>query len=159
MTLVARIGAALAGKGWRLATGESLTAGLLAASLTAEPGASGWFSGGVAAYTEEAKCALLAVPSEVIARHGVVSEEVALAMARGAAAAYAAEVGVGLTGVAGPGPEGNEEAGLVWLGLTLPTGDLPARLELAGDRTAVREGAVRAALEALERALTGGQNG
>ena len=147
MSLVAQIGGSLANRGWRLATGESLTAGLLAASLTAEPGASAWFAGGVAAYTLEAKRSLLGVPAQAIADHGVVSAEVALAMARGAAAAFGAEVGVGLTGVAGPGPEGTDEAGVVWLGITLPSS---ATLV---DRTAVRELAVRAALEALAKAL------
>ncbi|MCH7494031.1 CinA family protein [bacterium] len=153
MSLVAGIGGSLTKKGWRLATGESLTAGLLAASLTAEPGASAWFAGGVAAYTEEAKCALLAVPAATIAEHGVVSAEVALAMAKGAASAYGTEVGVALSGVAGPGPKGGVQAGLVWLALCLPSGEEQRRLTLRGDRTAIREGAVRAALEALAEAL------
>lgn len=141
-------------RGWRLATAESLTAGLLAASLTAEAGASAWFAGGAVVYEPEAKTALLGVPAEEMADHGLVSAEVASAMAEGARRALGCEVAVALTGVAGPGPADGVPAGTVWMAVASPAGTEPRRLELAGGRVAVREGAVRAAMEAAEAAVT-----
>ena len=99
-----------------IATAESCTGGLLAARLTELAGSSDYFIGGVVAYSNEAKDRAAAVPPELIERHGAVSEEVARALADGARARLGADVGVGITGVAGPGG-GTEEkpVGLVWL--------------------------------------------
>jgi nicotinamide-nucleotide amidase len=90
-------------KGRRLAIGESCTAGLLAARITERPGSSEYFAGGVVAYSNEAKMELLGVSSELIEEFGAVSEQVAEAMADGAMERFSADVGVGLTGIAGPG--------------------------------------------------------
>ncbi|MGH3804779.1 MAG: nicotinamide-nucleotide amidohydrolase family protein, partial [Pseudonocardiaceae bacterium] len=88
--------------GHRIAVGESCTGGLLAARLTERPGSSGYFVGGAVVYSNEAKSRLLAVPADLIVRHGAVSGEVAQALADGARARFDADIGVGITGVAGP---------------------------------------------------------
>ncbi|HEY2200342.1 MAG TPA: competence/damage-inducible protein A, partial [Solirubrobacteraceae bacterium] len=99
-----------------IATAESCTGGLLAARLTDPPGASDYVKGGIVAYANEAKIAQAGVPAELIERHGAVSAEVARALAEGARAKLGAGVGVGVTGLAGPGGGSEEKpVGLVWL--------------------------------------------
>src|SRR5579875_2423202 len=94
---------ALRGRGWRLATAESCTGGLIAAALTHVPGSSDVVDRGFVTYSNEAKADLLGVPPALIAAHGAVSQEVAHAMAAGALARSLADVTVAVTGVAGPG--------------------------------------------------------
>ncbi len=103
-------------KAQTIATAESCTGGLLAARLTEKAGASDYVKGGIVVYSNEAKIAQAGVPAELIERHGAVSAEVAEALAEGARAKLGADVGVGVTGIAGPGG-GTEEkpVGLVWL--------------------------------------------
>ena len=101
----------------RIALGESCTAGLLAARLADPPGASAYLPGGVVAYSNEAKVELLGVPAELIERHGAVSPEVAEAMADGAAERFGADLGVGITGIAGPDGGTRGEAGRLRLRL------------------------------------------
>jgi nicotinamide-nucleotide amidase len=103
VVLASGVIARLAGRGWRIGVGESCTGGLLGSILTSVPGSSSAVAGGVIAYGNEVKTRLLGVRSEVIAAHGAVSTPVAEAMARGAMAATGAQVGVGITGIAGPG--------------------------------------------------------
>jgi nicotinamide-nucleotide amidase len=91
----------------RLAAAESCTGGMLASRLTAVPGASDCFSGGVTAYRREVKTGVLNVPEDVIDRYGMVSDETALAMARGVCAVTGAELGIGITGLAGPSGDGS----------------------------------------------------
>ena len=105
------VAGALADRGLTVATAESCTGGLLAARLTDRPGSSAWVLGGVAAYANAAKEQLLDVPAELLAEHGAVSPEVAAALADGARARFGADVGVGITGVAGPGRRHAGEAG------------------------------------------------
>ena len=147
----------------RLATAESCTGGLLAARLTELPGSSEYFNGGLVVYANEAKVALAGVPAELIERHGAVSEEVAKALADGARAALDADVGVGITGVAGPGG-GTEQkpVGLVWVSVTLAASEDPSQLveltrsiNLPGGRADVRERATTIAMHLVRRALTG----
>jgi nicotinamide-nucleotide amidase len=147
----------------RLATAESCTGGLLAARLTELPGSSEYFNGGLVVYANEAKVALAGVPAELIERHGAVSEEVAKALADGARAALDADVGVGITGVAGPGG-GTEQkpVGLVWVSVTLAASEDPSELveltrsiNLPGGRADVRERATTIAMHLVRRALTG----
>src|SRR5215218_11371810 len=102
-TLDDLVAAAFADRGLTVATAESCTGGLLAGRLTAYPGSSGWVLGGVTAYANSAKEQLLGVPAEMLAQHGAVSPQVAAALADGARARFGADVGVGITGVAGPG--------------------------------------------------------
>ncbi|MBD8869840.1 CinA family protein [Nocardioides donggukensis] len=139
--------AAVAARGGTLATAESLTGGLLGATLTAVPGASEVYVGGVVAYATRLKVTLLGVPEEVIARHGVVSGECVSAMARGVAARTGAEWGLATSGVAGPGEQDGVPAGTVWVAAAGPTGVAVRRHDLPGDRARVRRAACLAALD------------
>lgn len=136
--------------------GESCTGGLLAGRLTDRAGASAYLAGGVVAYSNQAKTALLGVPAELIETHGAVSPEVARAMADGARAAFGADVGVGITGVAGPG--GGTETkpvGYVCLCVTTAAGQTRAADPvLPGNRTDIRERATDTAMHLIRRALT-----
>lgn len=141
-----------------VATAESCTGGLLGAAITALPGSSRYMRGGVVAYANDVKTELLQVPAELIETHGAVSEAVSLAMASGVRRRLRADVGLGITGVAGPGAEGTDKpVGLIWVAVAGPEGRRRA-VRLLGDhgREANRGAAVRAALrlcvEAAERA-------
>jgi nicotinamide-nucleotide amidase len=147
----------------RIATAESCTGGLLAARLTELPGSSEYFNGGLVVYANEAKVALAGVPAELIERQGAVSAEVAKALADGARAALDADVGVGITGVAGPGG-GTEQkpVGLVWVSVTLAASEDPSQvvettrsINLPGGRADVRERATTIAMHLVRRALSG----
>jgi nicotinamide-nucleotide amidase len=139
-----------------LATAESCTGGLLAARLTERPGSSDYFSGGIVAYSNEAKASQAGVAPELIERHGAVSGEVAQALADGARMRLGADIGVGITGVAGPGG-GTEQkpVGLVWLSVTLDGAEPITRsVNLPGGRADVRERATTIAMHLLLRALS-----
>jgi len=143
----AAAGAALVGRGWTVAVAESCTGGLLGAALTAVPGSSRYVRGGVIAYDNDVKRALLEVDGDVLERHGAVSQEVALAMARGARRRLETDVGVGITGVAGPGAEADgKPAGLVYVAVATPAADRVVRLDEDRGREANRAAAVTAAL-------------
>jgi nicotinamide-nucleotide amidase len=164
---VATLGDALRARGWRLATAESCTGGLLAGTCTAPAGASDWFAAGFVTYANDAKSGLLGVAPTLIAAHGAVSAEVAEAMARGALAHAGVQLALSITGVAGPGGGSvAKPVGTVWLGLAwlharetqegLPAGgDAPLmgsrteRLALDGDRDAIRAQTVAIALQRL----------
>jgi nicotinamide-nucleotide amidase len=141
-------------RGWTLATAESCTGGLVGARLTDVPGSSDVYMGGVVAYADAAKEALLGVPHAVLEEHGAVSAEVAVAMADGARSELGADVGVSVTGIAGP-DGGTEEkpVGLVFLSVRTPTDGTTERFVLAGDREAVRARATAWALHTLRRLL------
>jgi PncC family amidohydrolase len=144
----ARAGEVMLAKGWRMAVGESCTGGLLGAVLTAVPGSSRYMLGGVIAYDNAVKTKLLGVDPEVLTQHGAVSDVVAAAMARGARERLGADVGVGITGVAGPGSEeGGKPAGLVFVALAAPGVERMRRLDGDLGRDGNRAAAVRAALE------------
>ena len=140
--------------GLTLATAESCTGGLVGARLTSVPGASEVYLGGVVAYADEVKRASLGVPEEVLERHGAVSAEAAEAMAAGARAALGADVGLAVTGIAGPGGGTKEKpVGLVFIHASSPDGELASRLELGKDRDGVRARATVAALHLLRELL------
>ena len=101
--LAVALGEALQARGWRAATAESCTGGLVAGAITDVAGSSGWFDRGFVTYSNEAKTDLLGVAPALIAEHGAVSEQVARAMAEGALARSDADVAVAITGIAGPG--------------------------------------------------------
>jgi nicotinamide-nucleotide amidase len=154
--LVAAVAAALQGAGRTVAVAESCTGGLLAKRLTDRAGSSRWFMGGVVAYSNAAKTRHLGVSAELIDRVGAVSDEVARAMASGAAGAFGADAGVGITGIAGPGggmPE--KPVGTVCYAVALGDDVTSERRVFAGDREAVRERSAQAALHLLLRALAG----
>ena len=129
-----RVLALLQERGETVATAESLTGGRLAAALTAVPGASRSFLGGVVAYATSVKQEVLGVPAAVVERHGVISAECALAMARGAVALTGAAWGIGTTGVAGPDPQEGHAPGTVHVGLVGPGVATALALELVGGR-------------------------
>ncbi len=138
-----------------IATAESCTGGLLAARLTELPGASDYVQGGIVAYGNEAKVAQAGVPRELIERHGAVSGEVARALAEGARTKLGASVGVGVTGLAGPGG-GTEEkpVGLVWLSVMTATGEpLTRSVNIPGTRADIRDRATTVAMHQIRRAL------
>jgi nicotinamide-nucleotide amidase len=151
------VAAALDERGWTVATAESCTGGLLAARLTARAGSSTRVLGGVAAYANSAKEALLGVPADLIAAHGAVSAEVAAALADGARDRFGADVGVGITGIAGPGGGSPEKpVGTVHLCAAGPEGRRTRAVQLPGSRAAVRERSVTVALHLLRHLLRGG---
>jgi nicotinamide-nucleotide amidase len=140
-----------------IATAESCTGGLLAARLTELAGASDYFSGAIVAYSNDVKVSQAGVPRELIEQHGAVSEEVARALADGARARLGADVGVGITGVAGPGGGTQEKpVGLVWLSVTLDGAEpLTRSVNLPGGRADIRDRATTVALHLVRRALVG----
>jgi PncC family amidohydrolase len=141
----------------RIATAESCTGGLLAARLTELAGSSEYVRGGIVAYSNEAKVAQAGVAAEAIEREGAVSEVVARELARGARERLGADVGVGVTGIAGPGggSEG-KPVGLVWLSVAGPEGaELTRSVSLPGGRADVRDRATTVALHLVRRLLIG----
>jgi len=172
-TVDEQVAALLRSSGRTLATAESCTAGLLAARVTELAGASGYFKGAIVAYADEVKVSLAGVPSELIAAHGAVSAEVAQALADGARERLGADVGVGVTGVAGPGGGSEEKpVGLVWLSVSVDGAERAARdapvadsgrgrvsrltrsVNLPGGRADVRERSTTVAMHLLRRALS-----
>ncbi len=153
---VLALGDALRARGWRLATAESCTGGLIAAACTAVAGSSDWLEGGLVTYSNGAKTRWLGVPAEWINRHGAVSEPVALAMAQGALRESGADLAVAVTGIAGPGGAvPGKPVGTVWLAWATPQQVQAERLQLPGDRSAVRHATVQAALQRLLQAAQG----
>jgi nicotinamide-nucleotide amidase len=145
-----------------VAVGESCTSGLLAARITDTPGASAYFAGGVVSYSNEAKTELLGVPADLIAEHGAVSREVAEAMCDGAIERFGADVGVGITGVAGP-DGGTEDKPVGYVCLCVkhvgPDGErkMARDPKLPGSRNDIRERSVSVALHMLRRVLDGSE--
>ena len=142
-------------RGWTLATAESCTGGLVGAALTAPAGASDVYVGGVIAYSNEVKRAQLGVTEETLQAHGAVSAETAASMAAGARRELDADLAVSVTGIAGPGGGTPEKpVGLVFMTVESPDGHFAERLQLPGDRDAIRVGATDAALRLLRRVLS-----
>lgn len=140
--------AALSGR--RLATAESCTGGGIGAALTAVPGSSAVYVGGIISYTNDVKRHLLGVPEQILESEGAVSAAVAEAMAVGAKAALNADIAVSVTGLAGPGGDdfGNP-VGTVFIGYSDELRTVSNKFHFSGDRDAVRQQAVRAALQMI----------
>jgi nicotinamide-nucleotide amidase len=150
------VGEALKARGLSIGLAESCTGGLVAARLTEVPGSSFYVRGGVVAYSNDVKIAALGVPAAMLAEHGAVSEPVALAMADGVRRAVASDIGVAVTGIAGP--DGGTEAkpvGTVWFAVSGP-GNHRETLKrvVPGDRQLIRAWAVMVALDLVRRALS-----
>jgi nicotinamide-nucleotide amidase len=146
----------LNGRGLTVAVAESCTGGLVAARLTERAGASAYVLGGVVAYSDAAKRSLVGVPAELIERCGAVSVEVAAALADGARERFGASLGVGVTGIAGPGGgTPDKPVGLVCFSVAGPGGRLDRRTELPGGRADVRDRSTTVALHMLRRLLLG----
>jgi nicotinamide-nucleotide amidase len=147
---------ALLDAGLTVATAESCTGGLMAGRLVDRPGSSAYVLGGIVAYANAAKESLLGVPAALIEAHGAVSPQVARAMADGARAALGADLGIGITGVAGPdGGTPDKPVGYVCLCVTTTSGVVVARdARLPGGRADVRDRSVDAGMHLLLRAVT-----
>ena len=152
-TLPGVVLAALAARNASIAVAESLTGGLLGAELSAVPGASAAFRGGIIAYNVEAKARLLGVPDALLAERGPVDEDVVAAMAEGARSLLHATYGVALTGVAGPEAHGGQPPGTVWCAVAGPDGTSTVRWEWKGNRDRVRTLAATYALDFVRREL------
>lgn len=147
---VLALAGALRARGERMATAESCTGGLIAAACTAVAGSSDWFERGFVTYSNESKSALLGVPPALIGAHGAVSEPVARAMCEGALARAPVALAVAVTGIAGPGGAvPGKPVGTVWLAWGRAGAVQAERLQLSGDRAAVREATVACALQRL----------
>lgn len=147
---------ALESAGARLAVAESCTGGLIGAKLTAVPGASRVFVGGVVAYEDDVKLGVLGVSADAIAQHGAVSEEVVRQMAAGAARVLGAEAAVAVTGIAGPdGGSDQKPVGTVWIGVLWRDALRAFTHVLPGNREDVRHRAAQAALNYLRRIVAG----
>jgi nicotinamide-nucleotide amidase len=138
-------------RGRTIATAESCTGGLLAARLTERAGASDYVAGGLVVYSNEAKIALAGVPPALIEQHGAVSSEVAQALATGARERLPADLGVGITGIAGPdGGTAEKPVGLVWLSIAGPEDASVTRsVNLPGGRADIRDRATTVAMHML----------
>jgi nicotinamide-nucleotide amidase len=157
LTLAARLLALLNDRGETLATAESLTGGLVGATLTAIAGASATYRGGVVAYATDVKSSLLGVSGELLAARGAVDGDVAAAMATGVRRVLGADWGLALTGVAGPEPQDGRPVGTLYVGIVGPDGPAVAEHRLSGDRHAIRVTSCRTALHALYLQLGGGE--
>ncbi len=139
-------------RGESISVAESLTGGGLAEALSSLPGSSQIFRGSVTAYQSEIKSSLLKVPAELISEFGVVSEEVAVAMADGVKQVMNSTWSISTTGVAGPGPSDGVAAGTVWVAIDGPISQT-LQLELSGTREIVRNATIAGAIAAFARIL------
>jgi PncC family amidohydrolase len=148
------VGELLLPHGLWLATAESCTGGLIGHLITNVAGSSTYYLGGVTAYSNQAKVRLLGVSQETLAQHGAVSEETVLEMARGVRKAMGADIGISVSGIAGPtGGTPDKPVGTVWIGLSSAR-DVYARHFLwSGDRLAVKEQSAQAALKMVVKYL------
>ena len=155
-TLENTVFALLRERGKTLASAESCTGGLVAKRMTDLPGVSSVFRGGAVTYANDTKTAILGVDAGLIAERGVVSREVAVAMALGAAERFGADMAVGITGIAGPEGDGSgRELGLVYCALAAGGETWCRELHLGLDRERVRTSAANHALDMVRRCLTG----
>ena len=144
------IGEYLRPLGLKLALAESCTGGLVGHRITNVPGSSEYFLGGVTAYAYEAKVKLLGVSWDTLTRFGAVSRETVLEMARGARTALGADIGVAVSGIAGPGGGmPGKPVGLTWIGLSANDGEDARSFIFPGDRLEVKEQAAEQALQLL----------
>ena len=147
LALEALSGELLRQRKWRLATAESCTGGLIAHRLTNMPGSSDYYLGGIVAYSNEVKMNQLNVSADTLGHYGAVSRETVIEMARGVRAALQADVGLSVSGIAGPGGGSSDKpVGLVWIGLIAPGYELANRYLWGGDRLQVKEQSAEQAL-------------
>ena len=150
------VGAALVAAGWKIATAESCTGGLMAKRLTDTAGSSRYFERGFVTYSNVSKVDLLGVSAADLEQHGAVSAAIAEQMAEGARKRAGVEVGAGITGVAGPdGGSEQKPVGLVFIAIASPRGVAARRVQMPGTRSTIRERSVQVALDLLRRQLQG----
>src|SRR5512137_1637833 len=146
----------LRARGLKIATAESCTGGLVADRITDVPGSSDYFIGGVVAYAYEAKVALLHVLWDTLRQHGAVSRETVIEMARGVRTALGANIGVSISGIAGPGGGlPGKPVGTTWIGLSANDGDWARKFVWDGDRRLNKETSATAALKFVMDYLDG----
>ena len=156
MTVAEKLVALLQARGLVCACAESCTGGGVGSAITAVPGSSAVFAGGVISYANEVKRDVLGVAQETLDRHGAVSSETACEMASGARRLTRADLAVSVTGVAGPGGgSADKPVGLVWFGLSSALGTRTEKAIFRGDREQVRAQAVVHALGMLTAAAAG----
>ena len=155
--LVSEIHDSLRARGESLSTAESLTAGGLSYALTIVPGASDVFLGSITAYRADVKVSHLSVAEKTIAERSVVSEEVAIEMARGAIKSFGTTWAIATTGVAGPGPSDGSDAGRVFVAFVGPSVQV-IELSLSGEREVVRNATVASAIASFARILRQREN-
>lgn len=149
-----RLVKALKESGLHIATAESCTGGMVSAAITSVSGASEVFDGGVVSYANEVKHRTLGVKEETLSTFGAVSEECACEMAEGVRRLMGADIGISLTGIAGPGGGSPEKpVGTVYLGVSHKDGTYAIRLSLSGDRDTVRAESVKEALSEAYRRI------
>jgi PncC family amidohydrolase len=149
-TLEVRVGEILSQRGLRLAVAESCTGGLISHLVTNVAGSSVYFLGGMIAYANEAKVHLLGVHQETLDKFGAVSSETVIEMARGVRNTLSADIGISVSGIAGPGGGTPEKpVGTVWIGLSTPKEELARHFHWTGNRLDVKEQSARAALMLL----------
>ncbi|MAS36455.1 MAG: competence protein ComA [Anaerolineaceae bacterium] len=155
-TLEAQVGAALRDKGWTIGTAESCTGGLVLHRLTNIPGSSTYVLGGIVAYSNAIKQALLRVKQGTLLAYGAVSEQTAQEMAVGARQILKADIAVSITGIAGPGGGTTEKpVGLTYIGLAGPDDEVMVQRHIwDGDREAVKSASADAALQLVLDTLT-----
>jgi PncC family amidohydrolase len=150
----AQVGELLRQRNLHLAVAESCTGGLIGDRLTNIPGSSEYFLGGVIAYAYEAKVRLLGVKWETLEQFGAVSRETVLEMAFGVRRVLSADIGLSVSGIAGPGGGmPTKPVGLVWIGLSTARGDQAWSYQFSGDRRQVKEQSVEQALHLLADSL------
>ena len=154
--LAGRLVQRLRERSWSIATGESLTAGLVSSTIASVPGCSAVFRGSVVAYAPEVKTEVLNVPVELL-RQGIVTEEVARALAQGARSRLGATVGVGTTGAAGPDDHDGIPVGTACIAVCSPWGERVRTVRVTGDRSQVRHAVTQAAMEAALEILEAGE--
>lgn len=152
-TRLAELIEAAVSAGLTVATAESLTGGMVAATLVQVPGASGMLQGGVIAYQNEVKVRLLGVSAELLETNGAVDPQVACAMALGACSATGARVGISTTGVAGPEPHQGKNVGYVYIAVALDGEVQSYEYHFGGDREMIRVQAVQEAISLLEQVI------
>ncbi|MDU1063783.1 MAG: CinA family protein [Cutibacterium avidum] len=153
-----RLIAGLSERGLTAATCESLTAGLVSATITTVPGASAVFRGGLVTYASDLKTKLAGVDAGWIAENGVINSITAAQMAMGCRKACRADIGLSCTGVAGPDPQDGEGAGTVFIGAVYEGAPIVKHLQLEGPREEIRRATVQALLDLGCEVLSGSQN-
>ena len=146
-----RLVSALRAHGWTVATAESMTAGLVSSAIAEVPGCSDVLVGGVAAYAPSVKTQVLHVPSLAT---GLVSHDVAVSMAAGIRELMGVDVGISVTGAAGPEPHDGAPVGSVWISVITPVTSVTRHVMLSGDRDAIRAQACLEAVVQAWRAIT-----
>jgi PncC family amidohydrolase len=150
------IGDLLLERGWMLATAESCTGGMLAKRVTDVAGASGWFERGFVTYSNDAKIELLGVDPLALEKHGAASAVVAEQMAAGAAERARAHVGIGITGIAGPGGgTAQKPVGTVCIAAATPAGNASRAFRFHGPRDTIRQRSTQAAFDMVRRLVLG----